>query len=106
MFPHSASVTGRPWSPWEGALALFSGLGESELIYFGGGGGASVFSPGYFPSWSTALLGVVFGDELSWSTISYPLHSQCTAFLSSAAPVRLLISLYCSFRNTFPESPT
>ena len=38
MFPHSASVTGRPWSPWEGALALFSGLGESELIYLGGGG--------------------------------------------------------------------
>ena len=37
MFPHSASVTGRPWSPWEGALALFSGLGESELIYLGGG---------------------------------------------------------------------
>ena len=36
MFPRSASGIGRPWAPWEGVMALSSGIGESDLIYLGG----------------------------------------------------------------------
>ena len=39
MFHQSTSGKVRPWSPWEVALSIHSGLGEAELIYSVGGGG-------------------------------------------------------------------
>ena len=75
MITKSTPGAGRPWASWEGALEISSGIGEADLIYWGGGGGACVGSPGACPIQSMALFHVVIGNEMSWLLPSFPLCS-------------------------------